>query len=333
MKKIVVTGGTGFLGKRLSEKLSEIGYDVTALGRNDRVGIELEKNGIRYERVDLADKKKLNEIFRNVDIVFHCAAKSSLWGKYEEFYAANVIGTDNVIDAVKSNKVSRMVYVSSPTIYYDNEDFNDFNKVEKKPKKFINYYAETKWLAQEAVDRSYIEGLNTISIIPRGIFGPGDTSIFPRLLKINERVGIPLIKNGEHIIELTYIDNVVDALILCIETKESNFGKKYFITNNERFVFKELIKAAFKEVNVKPKFKKKNYIALKVVATIIESFYKLFGIWKEPPITKYSVEILYRNQMFDITNSVNELGYKPKISVEDGIKLFGEWWLKNGKEV
>ena len=78
MKKIVVTGGTGFLGKRLTEKLSEIGYDVTALGRNDRVGIELEKNGVRYERVELADKKKLKDIFRNVDIVFHCAAKSSL---------------------------------------------------------------------------------------------------------------------------------------------------------------------------------------------------------------------------------------------------------------
>lgn len=333
MKNVIVTGGTGFLGKRVCEMLINNGYIVKAIGRNIEIGKKLEDKGIKFCNTDLLNKEKLIEDFKNADIILHCAAKSSLWGEYKEFYETNVIGTQNVIEAFKINNGKLLVYVSSPTIYYDNNDLNNFNDVNKKPKKFINYYAETKWIAQEKIDEAYSEGLNTISIIPRGIFGPEDSSIFPRLLKINSKFGIPLINEGRQLVDMTYIDNVADALILCIDSDKKCYGKKYFITNDESYEFKELLEKVFKKLDVKLKYRKRTYIKMKIIANLIESVYKLFKIKKEPLLTKYSVEILSKNQTFDISNAINELGYIPKISIEEGIEKFAEWWFENDKKV
>lgn len=333
MKNIVITGGTGFLGKRLCEKLLELGYNVKALGRDENIGEQLKNIGIDFDKVDLLEREKLENSFDGADIVFHCAAKSSLWGDYDDFYNVNVIGTKNVIDGVKNKNVKRLIYISSPTIYYNNKDLNNFKNYDEKPDKFVNYYAQTKWYGQEEIDKAFGSGVNTISIIPRGIFGPGDTSVFPRLLRVNEGFGVPLINNGKHLIELTYVDNVVDSLILCVNSDEETFGKKYFITNGETFEFKKIMTKVFDKLGVKTKFKKRSYIKMKVIAWILENSYRLFKIKGEPILTRYSVEILYRNQTFDMTNTIKELGYKPRISVEEGIEKFSDWWVKNGKKV
>src|SRR3990167_11027734 len=120
--KALVTGGTGFLGKALSLRLQEVGFDVTILGRNPIICKQLEENNFHIVKADLTDKDVIVNACKNQDYVFHCGALSSPWGKYKDFYSANVIGTRNVISGCFKHKVTRLIHVSTSSIYFS---FND----------------------------------------------------------------------------------------------------------------------------------------------------------------------------------------------------------------
>ena len=117
--KTLVTGATGFLGGALARRLHNMGWDVTALGRNALKLEQLESEGIRTYQIDLTDKTALADACKDQEIVFHCAAFPSPWGNFEKFYQANVIGTRNVIHGCEEHKVKRLVYVSTPSLYFD----------------------------------------------------------------------------------------------------------------------------------------------------------------------------------------------------------------------
>ena len=119
MTKVIVTGATGFLGFNLVKRLNKMGFAIIGLGRNIEKGNKINELGVKFISVDLSEKEKLNTIFQNVDYVFHCAAKSSVWGDYKSFYKANVEGTKNIADLCLKHNIKRLIYVSSPSIYFD----------------------------------------------------------------------------------------------------------------------------------------------------------------------------------------------------------------------
>ena len=215
--KILVTGATGFLGKRLALRLSELGYEVTATGRNTLVGVDLEKQGICFRKTDLQDTESIINACKNKDYVFHCGALSSPWGKYKDFYNTNILGTKNIIQGCKENSVKRLIHVSTPSIYFDFKDKLNISEKDPLPDKPVNDYAKTKLLAEQEIDKAHQEGLPVITIRPRAIFGPGDTSILPRLIKANNKRFIPVIGDKKVLVNITYVENAVDALLLCKE--------------------------------------------------------------------------------------------------------------------
>ena len=182
MDKVIVTGATGFLGLNLSKRLKSMGFEVIGLGRDIKRGEKLKELDIKFISVDLSDSEKLNEVFNGAKYVFHCAAKSSVWGNYKSFYEANVIGTQNVCSACINNNVERLIYVSTPSIYFDFKDKLNIKEAETLPEKFANNYAKTKYLAENVVDKAVKNGLNVITIRPRAILGIGDTAIIPRII-------------------------------------------------------------------------------------------------------------------------------------------------------
>src|SRR5687767_9007169 len=149
--KALVTGATGFLGGALTRRLKSMSWDVTALGRNPKKLDELESLDIKSEGIDLKDKSGLINACQDQEIVFHCAAFPSPWGNYEKFYQANVIGTQNVVQACQENKVQRLVYVSTPSIYFDYKSRMNVKETDPLPEPVSNY-AATKLLAEEEVD-------------------------------------------------------------------------------------------------------------------------------------------------------------------------------------
>jgi len=325
-ENLLVTGGTGFLGQKLVKRLKNLGYNVTALGRNEVAGKKLETLGITFIKADLKDTGSIKELCMNQDYVFHCGALSSPWGRYKDFYNANVLGTQNIISGCREHNVKRLIYVSTTSIYNDFTDKFNLSENEPLPSKFANTYAETKYMAEQELDKAYLQGVPVITIRPSGIFGPNDTSILPRLIRANNSKFIPVVGNKKVYVDITYVENVIDALLLCKDSPDHTLGKKYNITNDSPISLYEFLEDVIVRLGYKFKPRKISFNTAYQLASIMEFVSRTVLFYKEPPLTRYSVGVLTKSRTLDICAAKNDLGYYPKITVEEGVIELLKWW-------
>jgi len=173
--------------------------------------------------------------------------------------------------------------------------------------------------------------LDYMIIRPRGLFGIGDTSIIPRLLELNKKMGIPLFVEGKQKIDITCVENVAYSLRLALENKEHS-REIYNITNGEPIEFKEILTLFFNEMGTEGKYLKWNYNLVLPLVSFLEKVYKLFRIKKEPPITKYTLYLMKYSQTLNIDKARKELGYSPKMSILEGVKNYVEHSKKNDRK-
>ncbi|WP_010277450.1 NAD-dependent epimerase/dehydratase family protein [Paenibacillus senegalensis] len=329
---VLVTGGTGFLGRRLALRLQNSGLDVTAAGRNMHIGRRLQEEGIRFAAADLRLREEAEPLIKGQDVVFHCAALSSPWGRYEDFYESNVLATKWLTRACLSGGVSRLVYVSTPSVYFNYKNRLDIKEDTPFPPKPANLYAKTKIMAEQIVDRASAEGLPVITIRPRALFGPGDTTILPRLIEANARGRLPLIDGGRALIDATYVDNVVDALVLAMKAPAELNGRKYNITNGEPLPFKQLLDNLFTKLDQPMRPIHLSYRKAMIAAAFMEGSARLFRKNREPQLTRYTVGVIARSQTLDIQAAIQELGYRPSITIDEGLDRFVQWWKERRVE-
>lgn len=321
----VVTGATGCLGLNLTRQLIKDGHAVIALGRNRHLGSLLSQWGATFIAMDLSDREGLQQLTKNADVIFHCAALSSPWGTYKDFYQANVIGTQHVIEATPDT--TRLIHVSSPSIYFDFTEKHHIKEEDALPTKPANHYIKTKRLAESLIDRAYHERhLKVITLRPRAIFGPYDRAIFPRLLKAEKHGVLPIIGSGENIIDITYVDNVVDSLILAAQAKNQFFGKKYNITNDEPQQLSTIVTELYQALQKPLKLKHIPYPMAKNIAHCLEFIYRLPLFTQEPRITAYSAGVLALGQTLNINAAKQDLGYRPRVSITEGMQKFARWY-------
>ncbi|MCM3292655.1 NAD-dependent epimerase/dehydratase family protein [Paenibacillus sp. MER 180] len=329
-RRALVTGGTGFLGQRLALRLVEQGYTVSAIGRNTHVGHELERMGVRFIPLELGDTERIKEICHGRDTVFHCAALSAPWGDYADFYASNVIGTRHVVQGCVSGG-ARLVHVSTPSIYWNWRDRLNIKESDPLPSKQANAYAATKLLAEREVDQAVEEaGLHAITLRPRAIYGPSDRAILPRLIEANRGGYMPLIRSGRSMLDVTYVDNVVDALLLAAEADPASLGGKYNITNGEPRLLSDLLARLFALLEMPFRPIPLAYPIASAAAGMLELNARWFARGKEAKLTRYTVGLIGRSQTLDITAARQMLGYKPRIGTEEGMKRFAEAWIQEG---
>jgi len=323
--KTVVTGATGCLGLNLIKRLLAEGYDVIALGRNERLGNVLSQLGATFVVLDLKEQTPLKKITQNVDVIFHCAALSSPWGHYNDFYQANVIGTQNVIEATHPH--TRLIHVSSPSIYFDFIEKHDIKENTTLPVRPANHYVKTKLLAETLIDKAFLEkDLNVVTLRPRAIFGPYDRAIIPRLLNAEKNGVLPIIGSGENIIDVTYVDNVVESLLLAATASSQVFGKKYNITNDEPKTLMAILTMIFNALGRPLKVKHIPYSAANMLAYCLEIVYRMGRFDKEPPLTRYSAGVLALGQTLNIDAAKQDLHYSPIVSIEQGVGKYAAWY-------
>lgn len=323
---VLVTGATGFLGGAAARKLHQQGHRVLATGRNADLGRVLQQEGIEFRPAELADADTILDMCRDIDWVLHSGAKSSLWGSKSDFWKPNVVGTENVVQGCLKHKVKRLVYVSSPSVYFSFGDQLDITEDFPLPEKFVNSYTASKRQGELQVLRGHSLGLNSIILRPRAIFGPRDTSIFPRLLRAMKEGKLRVIGSGENKCSLTYIDNCVDGCIAGLRAAEDLSGRTYNITDGEDIYLWETLKYIASSLGFSLP---KRTISLRFARTLarsMEKFHRVFLPTKEPVLTEYSVGLLGCSTTLDITKAKEELGYQPKISTQQGIDLFLKWW-------
>lgn len=329
--KMLVTGGTGFLGQKLAYRLRDAGHTVTALGRNEQTGRELQRAGMRFVRADLKKRDDVVNACQGIDVVFHCGALSSPWGRYSDFYHANVLGTRHVIEGCRMHGIERLIHVSTPSIYFSYTDRYNVAEHDPLPRRFANAYAQTKYMAEQVAFQACQAGLPLIIVRPRALFGPGDTTIIPRLIRANEKGFVPLIDGGRALLDVTYIDNAVDALLNCLRAPESALGKAYNITNGQPIRFRELLDLLFHKMGKTFHGRPIPYRLALLLAAGMEGAAVLRGGGKEPLLTRYTVGVLAKSQTLYIGAAQKNLGYVPHIRIEEGIDRFVQWW-KDGAD-
>jgi len=218
---VLITGATGFLGEYLVRLLVRE-YHVRALGRNRKKGSALEQLGARFCQGDFTDERSCARYFEGVDYVIHAGALSTVWGEWEDFYKTNVAGTAVVARLCVRYGIRRMVYISSPSIYTETCDRYQIREEGFREDNELNYYIKSKIMAEREVRRWNQKGLETVILRPRGLIGVGDTSLVPRLLHANARIGIPLFNGGSNIVDLTSVDNVALACRLAMTAEKAS---------------------------------------------------------------------------------------------------------------
>lgn len=324
--KALVTGATGFLGKRLALRLAEAGHEVTGLGRNPEAGRWLEERGIRFVSADLADREAVLSACRDQEVIFHSGALSSPWGTYPAFYRSNVEGTRHVIEGARTHGIRRLVHVSTPSLYFNTEERLDVSEEDALAEPPVNHYAATKRLAELLVDAAHAHGLPVVTIRPRALFGPGDTTILPRLIRANQRGALPLFGPEGPWVDVTYVENVVDALLLCESAPDHVLGKKYNITNGETVRMRELLEKLFAALEMPTRFRPMRYSVAYGLAGAMEAAAHAFMGGREPLLTRYSVNVLAKSQTLSISAARRDLGYTPRYSLDEGLAEFVAWW-------
>lgn len=324
--RILISGGTGFLGMATARRLKAAGYEVTVLGRNPRAGALAQKQGLIFEKVDLSERERVWQVCREKDIIIHCAALASPWGNYEDFYQSNVVGTRHILEGAQQAGVKRFINLSTPSLYFDYQDRFNIKESDPLPAKQVTFYGETKRQADEAVAAAFQAGLPTISLRPRAIFGPEDTTVLGRVVSSVRRGFMPLINGGVSYVDMTYIDNCVDALLLCLDSPPHTLGQTYNITNGEPLPTREMLILLFRKLDWKVRFLNLPYPVAISTATVMEKVYRLSGNREEPPLTRYAAGLMAKSQTLDISRARKELGYAPKISLEEGFGRYARWY-------
>ena len=325
--KVLITGATGFLGKYVVEELKNNGYQVVAFGRNEKIGKALIDSNVEFFKGDIENKEDLLRAFQGCSAVIHAAALSTVWGKWNNFYKVNVLGTRNIVEICEKQDL-KLVFVSSPSIYAGAKDQLDVKENEAPKENNLNFYIKSKIMAENIIKNSK---LNYMIIRPRGLFGIGDTSIIPRLLDLNKKMGIPLFADGKQKVDVTCVENVAYALRLALENEKYS-RQTYNITNDEPIEFKEILTLFFNELGTEGKYLKWNYRLILILVSILEKVYKLFGIEKEPPLTKYTLYLMRYSQTLNIDKAKKELGYYPQISVLKGVKKYVKHIRENDRK-
>ncbi len=328
---VLVTGATGFLGQYLVRRLA-VDYRVFALGRNLEKGRELEKYGAVFCPGDFTDGQSCAKYFRGVKYVIHSGALSTVWGKWEDFYQINVLGTAQIAQWCYENHVQRLVYLSSPSVYTEKRDQYEIREEDVPKSNDLNGYIHSKLMAERELKKWEKKGLETVILRPRGLIGIGDTSLVPRLLQANERIGIPLFHGGRNLVDLTSVENVALACELAM-TADGASGQVFNITNGEPAEFKELLDLFLESAGEKAHYRKLPFPLVYLIASGLEKVYRLLKISGEPPLTRYTVCTLGFGQTMDISRAKEVLGYQPEKSLRESITEYGEWWRRQkGRE-
>ena len=324
IKNVLVTGGGGFLGKAIVRKLLMKKLRVTSFSRNFYK--DLDNMGVLQIRGDLSEAASVINAFKGIDAVFHVAAKPGIWGDFNDYFRTNVTGTENVIASCFENNVRQLIYTSSPSVIFDENDMENVDESVPYPEKYLAPYPETKAMAEKLIRDAAKKGLRTIIIRPHLIWGPYDNHLVPGILRRAGR--LKRVGRRDDLVDTIYVDNAADAHVWASEKLASNFslsGNVYFISQDEPRSKWEMANAFLEAAGLPPVRGHISGRTAYIAGALFEFFYNLFGIQKEPPITRFAAKELSTSHWFDISRAKKDLGYYPKISIEEGLVKLREW--------
>ncbi|WP_396616138.1 2-alkyl-3-oxoalkanoate reductase [Lysobacter soli] len=320
--KILVTGGGGFLGQVLCRGLRDRGHEVVSFnrGRYDA----LDRLGVTQVQGDLAQRDAVIAAAAGCEAIFHNAAKAGAWGSYESYHLANVVGTQNVIDACRAQGIGRLVYTSTPSVTH-----RKTHPVKGGTAETVPYgdhlkapYAATKQIAEKLVIAANDAALATVSLRPRLIWGVGDNQLLPRLVERAKAGRLRIVGDGNNRIDTTYVDNAAQAHFDAFEHLAPGAvcaGRAYFISNGEPRTVREILNGLLDAAGAPQVDKTIPFGVAYAAGVVCEGLWHALPLKGEPPMTRFLAEQLSTTHWYDMAPARRDFGYVPSVSIHEGL--------------
>jgi 2-alkyl-3-oxoalkanoate reductase len=310
--RILVTGASGFVGGSFMRRFAATkGVELYGIGRRPM-------DFANYAQIDLAEDF---DVPFSPDVVIHAAARASPWGSRTQYVRQNVRVTQNVVRFCERRGYPKLIYLSSSSVFYRRE--HQLGLTESSPigPAFVNEYAETKHTGERVVEG--YQG-NRLVLRPRAVFGPGDTVLFPRILRAARRKQLPLFKNSgpPALGDLIYIDTLCDYL--WTSAMRPDVAGEYNLTNAKPVVIQDFLLDVFARLGVAAPTRRITVSQAMLAASVMECTYRLLRLEGEPPVTRYGVTVFAYSKTFDVARMLRDLG-PPSISLEEGVARFIAW--------
>jgi nucleoside-diphosphate-sugar epimerase len=331
--KVLVTGGGGFLGSALVGFARARGLEVRSLSRRFYPG--LKDLGVEQIQGDVADASAVGRAVDGCQTVFHTAAKAGLWGRESDYERSNVQGTKNVIAACRSKGVRRIIFTSSPSVVFNGRAMEGADESAPYCDRYDASYPRTKAVAEQLVIASNSKELAAVSIRPHLIWGPGDNNFLPRIIKRAQSGRLRRIGGSETKIDPIYIDNAAMAHFLAADRLEPGSpiaGKIYFVTQGEIIPLWEMIDRLLNAAGLAPVQRSVSRTLALATAGLLELGYFVSRQSAEPPLTRFLVRQLTTTHWFKIDAARRDLGYEPKVSIDEGMRRLQEH-LREPKQI
>ena len=331
--RILVTGGGGFLGQALCRGLIARGHDVTSFNRGHYP--TLAAIGVRQVQGDLADRDAVLAACAGIDAagvdatgfdaIFHNAAKAGAWGSYDSYHRANVLGTQNVIDACRAHRIGKLIYTSTPSVTHRATHPVEGGTAESVPygAGFKAAYATTKTIAEKAVLAANDATLATIALRPRLIWGPGDAQLLPRLVQRAHAGRLRFVGDGSNLIDTTYIDNAAQAHFDAFEHLAPGAacaGRAYFISNGEPKPARDIVNGLLRAAGAPEVTKTLPFGVAFAIGALCEAAWTVLPLAGEPPLTRFLAEQLSTTHWYDMTPATRDFGYAPRVTIAEGLQ-------------
>ena len=313
--KIFITGASGFIGGAIGKKLSEQ-HSIYAMARSEKSANKIGELGL------IPVMTELNKVgpsdLQGCELIIHSAAYVEAWGTKEQYWKINVEGSRQLLAVAHKAGVNKFIHISTEACLFYGQPMDNIDESYPYAENSPYLYSQTKAEAEKIVlAANRPNEFETVAIRPRMVWGPGDQTILPEVLKMIDKGSFMWIDHGKSLTSTTHIHNLVHGVELAIQKAKG--GEAYFITDDEVLTMKEFLTALLDTQNITPSEKSISPYIMRPLAKIIENSWRLFGIKKEPPITRFAADIMSVNCTINIDKARRELGYAPVVSIKEGM--------------
>lgn len=311
--KILVTGGSGFVGQRIVRALLREGHAVIAFQR--KPAPEIAALGAEVRAGSLTEMDSLRSAIQECSAVIHVAAKTGVWGSTNEFYATNVVGTRVLLQVMQEAGVRRLVYCSTPSVVSSGGHIQGQDESLPYGRDWLSPYAESKALAEkEVLEWGQLGKGRVIALRPHLVFGRGDPHLLPRVIERARRGRLRIIGDGTNRVDVTRVENVAIAHLQALHALESPtaINRAYFLSQGEPVNLWGWINSLLGKLDIPPVEKSVSLRTAYQAGWVCEWVWKLMRRHTVPPMTRFVAVQLATSHWFSIDNAREQLGYQPE---------------------